>query len=199
MVSKRQMQFYGYALLILSMSVFIGCKNDINKINNLDLNKDSPAEVDKDVTLYYSSNAHINIKLIAPLLKRYNGKEPYIIFPKGIAVYFYDSTNTISSQLTADYAINRVYKNQMEAKSNVIVKNEKGEKLNTEHLIWDEKKDLIYSNKFVKITKKNEILMGNGFESNSDFSEYKINDLEGVIQLDDDSAKTNQNDSTHKN
>lgn len=199
MVSKRQMQFYGYALLILSMSVFIGCKNDINKINNLDLNKDSPAEVDKDVTLYYSSNAHINIKLIAPLLKRYNGKEPYIIFPKGIAVYFYDSTNTISSQLTADYAINRVYKNQMEAKSNVIVKNEKGEKLNTEHLIWDEKKDLIYSNKFVKITKKNEILMGNGFESNSDFSEYKINDLEGIIQLDDDSAKTNQNNSTHKN
>jgi hypothetical protein len=71
----------------------------------------------------------------------------------------------------------------MEARKNVVVVNEKGERLNTEHLIWDEKKEKLLSDDFVKITTKDEIFYGNGFEANQDFTKYRIYKLKGTISL----------------
>jgi LPS export ABC transporter protein LptC len=58
----------------------------------------------------------------------------------------------------------------LEAKNDVVVINENGEKLNTEQLFWDQKEQKITSNTFVKITRKTEIIMGDGLESNHDGS-----------------------------
>ena len=71
----------------------------------------------------------------------------------------------------------------MEAKNNVVVVNEKGEQLNTEHLTWDKKQSLIYTKEFVKITTAEEIIYGNGLESNQSFTKYKIKDIKGTINL----------------
>jgi hypothetical protein len=73
----------------------------------------------------------------------------------------------------------------MEAKGNVIIINEKGEQLNTEHIVWSQKKEQINSDAFVKITTKTEILMGDGLESNQSFTKYKIKKIRGTIQLKD--------------
>ena len=73
----------------------------------------------------------------------------------------------------------------MEAKRNVVVVNEKGEKLNTEHLIWEEEGDRITSDAFVKITTADEILMGEGLESNQSFTKYRIKKIKGTIRLKD--------------
>jgi hypothetical protein len=63
--------------------------------------------------------------------------------------------------------------------------NTKGERLNTEEIIWDEQKKKIYSDKYVTIHTKDEILFGYGFESNEDFSKYKIFKLSGTIRMED--------------
>ena len=67
--------------------------------------------------------------------------------------------------------------------NDVEVVNEKGEKLNTEKLIWDERKELLSSDQFVKITTPEEIIMGKGFEANQDFSRYKIFNVTGRITV----------------
>jgi len=77
-------------------------------------------------------------------------------------------------------------KGMMEAKGNVVLINEDGEKLNTEHLIWDEEKEMIYSNEFVKITTADEIIMGEGLESNLNFTKFKIKNIQGTITIKDD-------------
>jgi LPS export ABC transporter protein LptC len=71
----------------------------------------------------------------------------------------------------------------VEAKKNVVVINEKNEKLNTEHLIWNEKTKKIYSDEFVKITTPDEIIYGTGFEADQDFSRYKIMNIKGTITV----------------
>jgi lipopolysaccharide assembly outer membrane protein LptD (OstA) len=76
----------------------------------------------------------------------------------------------------------------MVASGNVEVINEKKEQLNTEKLYWNQKEGKIYSNDFVKITTQEEILMGEGFESNEDFTKYSIKKLKGTINI-------NENDS----
>jgi hypothetical protein len=67
----------------------------------------------------------------------------------------------------------------------VEVVNANGEKLNTEHLIWDEGKKKITSDAFVKITTAKEIIMGKGLEANQDFTQYEIKEVTGTIRIDD--------------
>ena len=73
----------------------------------------------------------------------------------------------------------------MEAKGDVVFINEVGEKLNTEHLIWNQKEERIYSEEFVKITTADEIIWGEGFESNQSFTNFKIKHIKGTILVED--------------
>lgn len=59
-------------------------------------------------------------------------------------------------------------------KNNVEAISVKGDKLNTEELTWNQKTQKISSDKFVKITTRDEIIFGDGFESNQDLTNYKI-------------------------
>ena len=86
----------------------------------------------------------------------------------------YNDQLEVKSKLDADYGIRYERGEKMEARKNVTVVNQKGETLNTEHLIWDERKEKLTSDEFVKITTNDEIIFGNGFEANQDFTKYKI-------------------------
>jgi len=113
------------------------------------------------------------------------GKEPYIELTEGINLVFYDDYGDITSHLTANYAINYEQEDRMEARSDVVLINVAGEKLNTEHLIWNQKKGIMYSEEFVKITTADEIIWGEGFESNQSFTNFKIKHIKGTILVED--------------
>ena len=74
----------------------------------------------------------------------------------------------------------------MIAKRNVEVVNIDGDTLKTEELIWDQKKKKIYSNTFVEIRTKSEIIYGEGLEADETFSNYTIKKITGTIQIDED-------------
>ena len=76
----------------------------------------------------------------------------------------------------------------MEAQTNVIVTNKDGDQLNTEQLIWDQAKQTIFSEEFVKITTKEEIIYGDGFESNENFTQYRIKHIKGIISVEEDES-----------
>ena len=65
----------------------------------------------------------------------------------------------------------------------MVVVNRKGERLNTEKLIWDERNELLSSDRFVKITTAEEIIFGDGFEANQDFSRYRIFNVKGRLTV----------------
>jgi lipopolysaccharide assembly outer membrane protein LptD (OstA) len=71
----------------------------------------------------------------------------------------------------------------MIARNNVEVINIKGEKLNSEELIWNNKNKKIYTEKFVTIQTKDEIIYGDGLEANEDLTNYKIKKIRGTIQV----------------
>ena len=123
--------------------------------------------------------------LKSPLLNKYaeNDMPSYIEMPKGVEVYFYDSLNKVKSLLTANYAIDYENKKLMEAENNVVVVNEKGEKLNTEHLTWDQNKKIITSDKFVRITTKDEVLFGDGLDADEGFNKWVIKKPKGILNI----------------
>lgn len=58
--------------------------------------------------------------------------------------------------------------------------------METELLFWDEKKDLIYTDKYVRITQKDQIIMGNGLESDTRFDNWKIKNVTATLYIDDE-------------
>ena len=170
-----------YLFLPAAAFFIAGCENDIEKVKLFGSHEQSPAESVKNIKIIYSDSAEVKAELTAPVMNRYTHEKPYLEMPVGLKVIFYDQALNVKSRLSAEYGIRYERDQKMEARKNVVVVNEKGEQLNTEHLIWDERKEKLLSDEFVKITRKDEIIYGTGFEANQDFSKYKIFNIKGTI------------------
>ena len=180
---KASILLHKVIYLLLLFLVLASCEPDIQKVQLIAEKDKLPLESADNVELLYSDSARVKVKLTAGRMERYVGEDPYLELPKGVVVLFYNDSLEVKSSLRANYAVRYENRNIMEARNDVVVINEKGEKLNTEHLIWDEKESKIYSDEFVKITTGDEIIYGNGFEANEDFTRYKIFNIKGTINL----------------
>lgn len=170
--------------MLLAIGILFSCVNDVEQVESLTKQEKIPINKGRNVELIYSEKSDVKVKVTAPLMEEYGTEEnKYIEMREGIKVLFYDSLVQVISTLTSNYAIHRVGERVMEAKDDVVVINDKGEKLNTEHLIWNEDSAKIYSDEFVKITTQDEIIMGEGMEANQDFSKWKIHKIKGTINI----------------
>lgn len=192
MVAESQCYFILLAVMLpvrlclfaLLLAVLLpGCKNDMQEARLVTARANTQIEQGKNVTIRYSDHGKIKIKAEAKTLTRFNTDRPYMEFSDGIKVSFYSVDGQVSTTMVADYASAVESSSIMTARKNVEVINAKGEKLNTEELIWDEQKKVLYSNAFVKITTAEEIIYGNGMEANEDFSDYVIKKITGKVKV----------------
>ena len=152
----------------------------------LPTNKLSPSQVGDSVTMLYTDSAELKIVLTASRMLLFNNKnisEPFTILPKGFFVTFFDEEEKISSTLKANYGVRYESTKRMEAKYKVEVVNKKGEKLETERLVWDEANKKIYTDAPIKITTPTQVISGKGLNSNQDFTKYEIKEVTGIIKL----------------
>ena len=101
----------------------------------------------------------------------------------GMKLEIFNTEGDTESILTAKYVKMGDGSTELVAKDSVVVINKRGETLNTEHLIWDKKKSIIKTEGFVKIHTEDEIIYGDGFESNDDFTEYTITNIHGIVKV----------------
>jgi LPS export ABC transporter protein LptC len=90
----------------------------------------------------------------------------------------------ITSHITSRYAKYFDNEDRWDAKNDGVAINPKGDTLKTEYLVWDRKKEKIYSDQFVKIIQKDQVTTGTSFESNQDFTEYTFKNLKGQMYID---------------
>lgn len=174
------------SILTLVVGMLFSCSNSEKELNKLVFTDEFPDEQTKDVTILYSDSAKIKMKLVSPLMERHSKSSGnYTEFKVGLEVYFYSDSGTLENFVRANYAKHLTEDKKMIAKHDVVAKNNLGDILNTEHLVWDQEKQLFYSDEFVKITTKDEIIYGDGFEANEDFSKYKIKNIKGIIAVDE--------------
>ncbi len=185
MFHKKTFQLF--ASTLLSACFFASCESDMEKIKMVTENKKFPVERGIKIEMTYTDSGIVRVKMIAPLIERYQDERPYTEMKKGLTCYFYNSNYEVESMLKARYAIRWENEKLMEARDSVIVINTKGETLTAEQIFWNETTKKIYSkNKLVTITQKDQILYGYGFESNEDFTKYKIFKLKGIIKLNEE-------------
>ncbi|MDX5320063.1 MAG: LPS export ABC transporter periplasmic protein LptC [Bacteroidota bacterium] len=143
------------------------------------------SEYAENVEMRYSDSGRARAVLYAPVLERFQTEEPYTTFEQGVTGYFYGPSGRVENSLKAKWGISYDKKKLVEMRNDVQLINFKQEKLNTDKLIWDQKTGKIYTDAFVKITTPENIIMGEGFEANQDFTEYKIFKVKGEISVDE--------------
>jgi len=180
----------GIVLLFSMLMLGSSCRNKIEDIQALNYRDTFPLEAARDVEMIYSDSAEVQALLKTPLMNRYGGEDPYLIMPEGLKLYFYDSAMRVKTSLSAGYAIKHEKSELMEARHDVVVINQLGEKLNTERLIWDQTRRIIYSDVFVKITRKDEVLYGQGLEADESFDKWVIKKPKGTFYMNVDDKET---------
>ncbi len=172
----------------MSNLMFFSCKSDVEIISEITADSKFPSFIVKELETYYSDSGIVQVKIYAQELIRYEyTEENYDEYPKGIEVEFFDNYMETTATLKSQYAIYYIDEKIWEAKYNVEVNNiAEDESLNTELLYWDLDNERIYSDNFVRIKTQKEILFGRGFESNQDFSKWRILNPTGTIIIDED-------------
>ncbi len=172
-----------FFLLLAVLMLLSACKSDLETIDTITRVDEGPVESAFNIEIIFSDQAHVRMILTAPQMDRYENDENYLEMPLGLTVIFYDTLMQQTSSMTAKYAISLEDSEIIEARNDVVVINELGEQLNTEQLIWDQKKEIIYSEKFVKITTEDEVTYGEGFHADERFDQWEITNPRGTFRV----------------
>ncbi|MFH1159432.1 MAG: LPS export ABC transporter periplasmic protein LptC [bacterium] len=178
----------GFAPFLVSWIVFLGCGREIE---TTDTSMDSTQKAllsAVDIDVLFSDSGHLQARVKGPLVYRYTGETSWLEFPDGFQAEMYDSAQRLETTIRADYGRREESSRIMEARKNVVVRNErKNEQLNTEILIWNELKHTIHTEAPVKITTPDKVLYGEGLESNETFTDYTILRPRGEMTVKKDS------------
>jgi LPS export ABC transporter protein LptC len=167
----------------------ISCsENAVEEIDKLPKDRSKyPVSISKNMHLHLSDSAVKKVEIKTSVLERYdNAKPPFNKMPKGIHVQFLDSLGETEATVDANFATHYPEKQELVLENNVIIINKKGEKLNSEHVTWNAETHQISSNDFVKITTEDQIIYGDGFIANEDFTDYQINHIKGIVAIETD-------------
>lgn len=141
------------------------------------------------VTTFISDSGMIRYKVITDEWLIFSQKNPpYWAFEKGIYMEKFDSLFQIDASIEADTAYYYEQKKLWELRSNVHIRSQKGDKFDTELMFWDQEKEKIYSDKFIRIEQVDRVLTGYGFESNQQMTEYQIFNNTGIFLVEDTAA-----------
>ncbi len=172
----------GFVFLILLCA---SCKNDPKEIDRL-VNKSTIQEdIAHDVTIIFSKNGKTSARLYAKEFVRNEvARPPFTDLKKGIKMEFFDDSLRVESTLTALYA--RYYEKQgnILIRDSIVVVNKKGERLQTQELIYNQSIKKFYTEKFVRIHTPTQVMFGDGLEANEDFTWYEIKHPKGIMQVD---------------
>lgn len=174
------------SVALLAVLVFASCmRNSAKELQQVEEEQERASLSVFDLHTAVTDSGYYRYDFETPELHQYdNVEEPYVDFPHGLKFKMYgDRGAVVKSRIRCNKARYIKPANLWELSNDVEATTEKGDVLNTELLYWDTKERRIYSDQFVKITTKNQIITGVGFESDEKLSKYEIKRPGGEIEV----------------
>ena len=142
-----------------------------------------------NIKVIYSDSAKVKVQILAQSYRQFPDVErPYMEFPDGMEVYFYNDSLKLESEITAEWAIYYMEERLWHATGNVVARRfDDGDALYTEELFWNEGEQRIYSDSYTKVHNEENVLYGSrGFRANQDFSNWELIGSSGTIIVEDE-------------
>jgi len=200
--SKTANIFYYFRIAVLfsgAAILFFACENNIEKIKAFNTIDNLPLLEARQFETLYTDSGKVRFHIKAPKLLQFETEgKTYLEFPEGIELVKYDERQTVISSITADYAKKFEKEEKWEAKNNVIATNAQGDTLKTEHLIWEEKEEIIYTEEFVRIIRPDQIITGIGFQSDQAMQNWRIKNPRGTIYIEVEDTPPASSDTTEQ-
>ncbi len=159
---------------------FIHCNNPKNKKKQTKNNNDIKIEASNMDVYYYEGTTLKYIIQTPKLIELKNGDRQY---PEGILFKVYENDQLLTT-LQSAHAVQYKVAGILEASQNVSIENTSTQqKLYTQSIILDQKKEQIYTDQPVKIIRNEEILTGKGLQADKDFTQYTILQPTGTLDI----------------
>lgn len=181
------------AVMISGIALLSSCEKKPVVVKDLQI-KELPALSGRNVETMYSDSGKVTLVVRTPRVLQFTTKEdPHTLFPEGLTVLFYDKKTEPQASITAHYARYTEKDEQWELRDSVVAVNMEGDILETELLYWSEPRERVWSDRFVRFTLKDKIIMGTGFESDSRLTNGTIKNVSGTIYVDDEQKRNTGN------
>ena len=173
-------------MLLLSLSC-TGRKKDIGEAIT---ERDSLSAMSTmGVTTFVSDSGITRYRVDTEEWLMFDKKKPsYWAFEKGVYLEKFDSLYRVEASIKSDTAYFYDKEKLWKLMGNVKIENLKGEQFDTELLYWDQSTGKVYSDRYIRIEQTDRIIMGHGFESNQQMTDYKIHNMEGIFYVDNDAG-----------
>lgn len=174
------------AVVLATVLFSFSCGKKISTIKKTDI-LSFPSVTAKNDTTIFTDSGKVQLIISFPIMESYDNAEiPYSEFKGGINVTFYDGHPAPIGIATSKYAKYISKKSLWELKDSVVVINETNDKLETDQLFWDQVKEIIYTDRYVKITNEDQTVIGSGFESDVRLTRRRIKNVTATIYLHDE-------------
>jgi len=187
---KRAIRSYGNLLVLsafFSAALFsYSCERKIDKIVDFEI-LSLPSQTGKNIYTVFTDSGKVQLIMSAPVMETWgNFDSPYTEFRLGMTIAFHDGNKEPVATASAKYAKFVDKENLWELDDSVVIVNRSGDKLETEQLFWNRDKNLVFTDRFVKITNEDQTVMGTGFESDPQLTRRRIKNVTATIYLHDE-------------
>ena len=176
--------------VVVMFVLFLSCGGGQKNLGQAITERDSlPVMSTLGVTTFVSDSGITRYKVIAEEWLMFDKKDPsYWAFEKGVYLEKFDSIFRIEASIKSDTAYFFDQQRLWKLIGNVEIKNMQGENFETELLYWDQNTGKVYSDKRIRIEQIDRTIIGQGFESNQQMTDYNIHDMEGIFYVDEEPA-----------
>ena len=159
---------------LLLLVLLIGCSNEAPSNGNSSA-IDSSGRPDSEVSgarISLYDGGHVTTKIDAEKISQFDVQDSAMAY--NLNIHSYDSLGELNSVITGDSGLIREQSGLFIIFGHVVVTTADSSQLETEQLHWNPKKDRIFTDAFVRITKPGGFASGWGFEANQRLKSYKI-------------------------
>ena len=149
------------------------------------VSENEPIGIAENINLKHTDSGRVTANLLSPKMLDFTNRNfPYNEFPDGIVLNLYDEQNN-KSTVVSDYAIVYDQTDLLDLQGNVVITTSDNRVLKTDQLFYDQKKEWLFTNKPVIFKSETDIINGNGFDSNSKFTNAEVLEVTGIITVED--------------
>lgn len=172
------------AIFVTVMCFFLSCSERPEQVDAIADRASTPSLRAFDVSTVISDSGVTRYRMNAQEWLVYDrAPDSYWDFPQGIHLEKFNEQLDVDAEIQSNYAIYYDKRKLWDLRDSVQAMNLEGEHFECDQLFWDEVAEKVYSDTRIKITQKDKIIVGYGFESNQSLTRYTIRKPEGIFPL----------------
>jgi LPS export ABC transporter protein LptC len=170
---------------VLTVTMLFSCKNNFKEVQSIGILDGGPLTIAENINTKYTDSGKLKSILISPKMLNYSNREfAFYEFPEGINLTLFDKDDN-ESNVVADFAILYDETDLLDLQGNVVLTTYNKDTLYAEQLFYDQKKEWLFTNQSVRFRTKDQLINGNGFDSDRDFSQARVLEVTGRIFIDE--------------